>query len=141
MATLPGQPGVRHLFRKSLKNDSANNTCLTCRDNCYYSENIISPLYDAYVQVVILYLNNSLQEYLQHCLGPNIPSTHIFSLPDNSLIWTMDNNTRVQQQVQHIVHHSETLLLFILHLRLKCLPCLPMRSSQFRFQELISKPE
>ena len=126
MATLPGQPGVRHLFRKSLKNDSANNTCLTCRDNCYYSENIISPLYDAYVQVVILYLNNSLQEYLQHCLGPNIPSTHVFSLPDNNLIWTMDNNTRVQQQVTRQL--SRIKLLF-LNLRLKILPCLHIKSS------------
>ena len=56
MATLPGKPGVRHLFRKSLKNDSASNICLTCKDNCDYSENIISPLYDAYVQVVIYIL-------------------------------------------------------------------------------------
>ena len=50
---MPGHPGVRHLFRKSLKNDSANNTCLTCIDNCDYSENIISPGFDAYVQVII----------------------------------------------------------------------------------------
>ena len=138
MATLPGQPGVRHLFRKSLENNSANNTCLTCRDNCYYSENIISPLYDAYVQVVILYLNNSLQEYLQHCLGPDIPSTHVFSLPDNSLIWTMDTNTRVQQQV---TRHMSRIKLLFLNLRLKILPCLPIKSSQLKYQELISKPE
>jgi len=99
MATLPGQPGVRHLFRKNLKNVLENNTCLSCRDEqqfsaesstgilmpCDYSETILSPGFDAYAQ---------------HCLGPDIPSTHIFSLPDNILIWTMDTNTRVQHQVE-----------------------------------------
>ena len=67
MATLPGQPGVRHLFRSALANNSANNTCLTCRDEqqfsaesstgilmpCDFSENIVSPGFDAYAQVII----------------------------------------------------------------------------------------
>jgi len=98
MATLPGQPGVRHLFRKSTVNNPKNHTCLTCQNQqrfdvgisngtlmpCEYSEVIVSPGYEAYVQ---------------HCLGPDIPSTHIFSLPDNTLLWTMDTNGKLQDQV------------------------------------------
>ena len=122
MATLPGQPGVRHLFRSHLADNSANNTCLTCRDEqqfsaetstgilspCDYSENIISPGFDAYVQVGRYHNSNSLIRIFppQHCLGPGIPSTHVFSLPGNTLIWTMDTNTRIQQQV----HNTPTTL-------------------------------
>ena len=116
MATLPGQPGVRHLFRKSTVNNPKNHTCLTCQNEqrfdigisngtlmpCEYSEVIVSPGYEAYVQVILL---SAMCLYLlvfspiQHCLGPDIPSTHIFSLPDNTLLWTMDTNGKLQDQV------------------------------------------
>eukprot|EP00090_Calanus_glacialis_P007913 TRINITY_DN16308_c0_g1_i1.p1 TRINITY_DN16308_c0_g1~~TRINITY_DN16308_c0_g1_i1.p1 ORF type:complete len:847 (-),score=98.44 TRINITY_DN16308_c0_g1_i1:552-3092(-) len=98
MATLPAEPGVRHLFRKSTENSATNRTCLTCQNQqkfdlgvsngtlmpCDYSEVIVSPGFEAYVQ---------------HCLGPDIPSTHIYSLPDNTLIWTMDTNGKLHDQV------------------------------------------
>ena len=65
MSTLPGQPGVRHLFKKSTVGDLKNQTCLTCQHEqtfddgisngtlmpCEYSEVILSPGYEAYVQV------------------------------------------------------------------------------------------
>ena len=65
MATLPENPGVRHLFRKSLEMDATNDTCLTCKNKqkfvegtsngtlmpCEYSEIKISENNDAYVQV------------------------------------------------------------------------------------------
>ena len=73
MATLPGHPGVRHLFRKSLKNDSAKNTCLTCKYNCDYSENIISPLFDAYVQVFIYILITLYKNIYSTVLVPIFP--------------------------------------------------------------------
>ena len=67
MSTLHGQPGVWHLFRKHIENDAMNQTCLTCKDKqkyredtshgglqqCDYSEVIISPDFDSYVQVLI----------------------------------------------------------------------------------------
>ena len=79
MATLPAEPGVRHLFRKSIENSSANRTCLTCRNEqqfnvgtsngtlmpCDYSEVIVSPGFDAYVQVSFIFSINFWRVHLQ----------------------------------------------------------------------------
>ena len=71
MATLPAQPGVRHLFRTSTESSiTTNHTCLTCKNQqkydfgvsngtlmpCEYSEVIVSPGFEAYVQVLLLLL-------------------------------------------------------------------------------------
>ena len=72
MATLPGEPGVRHLFRKSTVNSPKNQTCLTCQNEqnfvygtsngtlmpCHYSDVIVSPGFEAYVQVILIFSFN-----------------------------------------------------------------------------------
>ena len=35
----------------------------------------------------------------QQCLGPEVPSTHIFSLPDNKCLMTLDTNSHIHRQV------------------------------------------
>ena len=37
---------------------------------------------------------------IQHCLGPDIPSSHLFSLPSNTLLATLDTNDRLHHQVR-----------------------------------------
>ena len=113
MATLPGNPGVRHLFRKNINIDATNDTCLTCKNQqkyvegmsngtlmpCEYSEIIIADDDNAYVQVFHKIYFSSQLFHFQHCLGPEIPSTHVYSLPDNTLVWTMDTNGRLYDRV------------------------------------------
>ena len=129
MATLPAEPGVRHLFRKSTENSATNRTCLTCQNQqkfdlgvsngtlmpCDYSEVIVSPGFEAYVQVLLIFsiefvLNLNPFITFQHCLGPDIPSTHIYSLPDNTLIWTMDTNGKLHDQVKTFKIRLEKLM-------------------------------
>ena len=96
MATLPDTPGVRHLFRVSPGNQSV---CLTCPgqqregregcavpQDCQYSRVSVSPDQSA---------------YLQHCLGPHIPSSHVFSLPDNACVRTLETNQHLRSAQQH----------------------------------------
>jgi len=96
IATLPNLPGQRHLFSVQIKR-LEEPRCLTCPGqqrfaklsngslpNCLFSEVKMAPDFEAYIQ---------------HCLGPDIPSSHLFSLPSNTLLATLDTNQRLQDQV------------------------------------------
>ena len=93
MATLPDSPGVRHLFRVSPGNQSV---CLTCPG--HQGPGLCSPPQDCQYSRVSLSPDQSA--YLQHCLGPHIPSSHVFSLPDNKCVATLDTNQHLRSD-QH----------------------------------------
>ena len=68
---------------------------------CEYNEVSVSPDLTGYVQVT---LSDSIRVcYLslcsQQCLGPDVPSTHIFSLPDNRCLVTLDTNRHIHHQL------------------------------------------
>jgi len=99
VSTLVNDPGVRHLLRKRLSGPEDKTECLTCLpvnnnnisaqcvrgvQSCEYNEIIISPENNAYVQ---------------HCLGPDVPSVHIISLPDNNCLQTLDTNNHIHSQI------------------------------------------
>ena len=60
--------------------------CLTCRSPCLYSETHLSP---------------SFTSYILHCLGPDIPYSQAFSLPNNTAVFLLDNNTAIRENVRH----------------------------------------
>ena len=51
---------------------------------CEYNEVSVSP---------------DMTGYVQQCLGPHVPSTHIFSLTDNRCLVTLDTNTHIHRQL------------------------------------------
>ena len=91
--TLPSQPGVRHLLRAGGRNRS-HTECLTCPGqlamesphcvaslDCHYTNTIMAP---------------DLSAYILHCLGPDIPSSHVISLPHNKCLKTLDTNQHLR---------------------------------------------
>ena len=94
--TLPGRPGERHLLSVN-SNNKSHSHCLTCPGHqdlsspdclasldCHYSHTILAP---------------DLSAYILHCLGPEVPSSHLFSLPDNKCIRTLDTNQALRSVV------------------------------------------
>ena len=48
---------------------------------------------------ILQYLDYTILNFTKNCAGPDIPSVHVFSLPDNKLLWTMDRNSHLHHQV------------------------------------------
>ena len=71
------------------------------RVSCEYNEVSVSPELTGYVQVrsVTLTILQSLSQSSQQCLGPDVPSTHIFSLAENRCLMTLDTNTHIHHQL------------------------------------------
>ena len=71
------------------------------RVSCEYNEVSVSPELTGYVQVrsVTLTILQSLSPSSQQCLGPDVPSTHIFSLAENRCLMTLDTNTHIHHQL------------------------------------------
>ena len=49
--------------------------------------------------VRVLPVSLSLFLSSQQCLGPDVPSTHVFSLPENRCLVTLDTNSHIHRQL------------------------------------------
>ena len=75
---------MRHLFRRHVTGGpDPEHTCLTCPGRQVFgSSACVSGLACEWAEVVMSPANTA---YLLHCLGPGVPSSHVFSLPDNKV--------------------------------------------------------
>ena len=78
---------MRHLFRRHVTGGpDPEHTCLTCPGRQVFgTSSCVSSLTCEWAEVILSPANTA---YLLHCLGPGVPSSHVFSLPDNK-VWTV----------------------------------------------------
>ena len=75
---------MRHLFRRHVtRGPDPEHTCLTCPGRQVFgTSSCVSSLTCEWAEVILSPANTA---YLLHCLGPGVPSSHVFSLPDNKV--------------------------------------------------------
>lgn len=124
LATLPGRPGVRHLFKvqdASTHEDTDPDVpvCLTCNTALsLLSEPPPAPTEPPTVDdgEVIIKTNTTSEPddvcqyarakmskdftyYVLDCLGPDVPHSSVYSLPDNELVKVLDDNQDLQDSI------------------------------------------
>ena len=68
--------------------------------DCEYNEVSVSPDLTGYVQVRhVQYYSRLTVSPAQQCLGPGVPSTHVFSLPESRCLVTLDSNSHIHHQL------------------------------------------
>ena len=108
IGTLPGEPGVRHLLRvNDLSADTDSTTCLTCPEEKANSTAVSDGSGDVSEEEDELYycgfndaeISPGSGFYVQKCLGPGLPFTRVFSLPDNRPVAVLDANEETREAV------------------------------------------
>lgn len=90
LATLPRRPDVRHVFRvadASTHNDTTpvSSECLSCQDATYHP-NVSN------CQFARASMSKDFSYYVLNCLGPDVPFSLVYSLPENKLVQVLDTN-------------------------------------------------
>eukprot|EP00092_Neocalanus_flemingeri_P005220 GFUD01005613.1.p1 GENE.GFUD01005613.1~~GFUD01005613.1.p1 ORF type:complete len:872 (-),score=205.25 GFUD01005613.1:288-2903(-) len=87
IATLPGDPGARHLFKLQIGEPS--NTCLTCN----HQEMIPHLQHRPRCDFVSVSMSKGGSHYMMDCHGPGIPYSCLHTTQNNSLlsVWTGNN--------------------------------------------------
>ncbi|XP_043242321.1 dipeptidyl peptidase 4-like isoform X1 [Amphibalanus amphitrite] len=86
-----GTPGERHLYRVNRTTTALYRPtpeCLTCPDNsterpCLFGKTLMGP---------------RMRYYVLECLGPDLPFTELYMLPENKLLTLLDNNTAIREK-------------------------------------------
>ena len=95
VAAPAGSPGARQLYRTAGRG-GAGAACLTCSGAQQWG-NCTPPSIPCTYNEITLAPDQSA--YLQRCLGPGLPTTLLFSLPDNTCLAVLDSNTRLAATV------------------------------------------
>ena len=111
MGTLPLRPDVRHVFRvqdASTHNDTTpvSSECLSCNSSSIVTSTAAAESnqsHDDNTVFVCQYARASMSKdfsyYVLDCLGPTVPYSLLFSLPNNQLVKILDTNDDVKDMM------------------------------------------
>lgn len=119
LGTLPQRPDVRHLFvvkDASTHKDTAPvpHTCLSCNltqhsfPNLTFLNTTITDLGSkegnnvSTCQYSRATLSKDFSHYVLDCMGPSVPHSLLFSLPDNKLVQILDTNRDLQELLSRL---------------------------------------
>ena len=102
MATLPDRPDVRHIFRvqdASSRSDTTpvSSECLSCNatlPSTYSNSNVST------CQYARASISTHFNYYVLDCLGPTVPYSLVFSLPDNKFTKVLDTNEELKEALE-----------------------------------------
>lgn len=100
IATLPERPDVRHLFRVQDASTHTDTTpvsseCLSCNTTL-----VLSPTQNvSNCQYSRASLSKDFSHYVLDCLGPSIPFSAVYALPQNKLVKVLDDNEDLQEAI------------------------------------------
>ena len=106
LGTLPDRPDVRHLFRVPDASTHqgtyiVTSECLSCNKSVQLNNlTTISDKNsstDQSCQFNTAYLSKDYSFYVLDCMGPSMPQTFVYSLPQNKLAKVLDTNEELQE--------------------------------------------